>query len=284
MCEVVSDLLPVKELEKRWVFPFDILLIGGDDLVLVTPAAQAMTVASALAERFYTLANEEQQPESAGQTETHSLSVGVVLAPTNYPFSLLLKLVEDTLKFAKKDGSKAATKKGSEYGKTRINFLVVSGNTSQSFGKVYDLLHRKKKTSSFYATMRPYTLEKLQFLLTMLRTGSQLALGRSKLHQLREAVLHLNLSTSVTESLAVLRSWKAEERNFVVKEVYSTEKKYPLAQWDEQNPAALFPVVTFPWLVDNTEKDAKRYSTLLLDFVELYDFVAREDGDGHDKD
>ena len=56
--------------------------------------------------------------------------------------------------------------------------------------------------------------------------GGQLALGRSKLHQLREAVLHLNLSILVTESLAVLRSWKAEERNFVVKEVYSTEKTY----------------------------------------------------------
>jgi hypothetical protein len=283
MCEVVSDHLPVKDLGESWVFPFDILLIGGDDLVLVTPAAQAMAVAYALAERFYVLANGNQQRDSTKQTEKHSLSVGVVLAPTNYPFSLLLNLVEDTLKFAKKDGSKVLAKKESEYGRTRINFLVVSGNTSQSFGKVYDLWHRKGKTSqhSFYATMRPYTLEQLKFLLVMLREGSRHSLGRSKLHQLREAVLQLNLSTSVTESLAVLRSWKEKERDFVVKKVYSTEIGYPLSQWDEQNPTALFPVVTFPWLVDNKEKGVKRYSTLLLDFVELYDFVAREDGDGH---
>jgi len=286
MCKVISDRLPVKELGKSWVFPFDILLIGGDDIVLVTPAAQAMPVAYALAERFYTLTNGEQRQDSREQAETHSLSVGVVLAPTNYPFSLMLNLVEDTLKFAKKDGSKEIEKEKSEYGKTRINFLVVSGNTSQSFRKVYKLLHQKDKKSqhSFYATMRSYTLERLKFLLEMLQEGSRLALGRTKLHQLREAILQLNLSTSVTESLTVLRSWKEEERDFVVTKVYSTERKYPLYEWDEQNPAAHFPIVTFPWLVDSKEKDIKQYRTLLLDFVELYDFVAQEDGDGYDKD
>ncbi len=281
MCEVISDHLPV----EGWVFPFDILLIGGDDIVLVTPAAQAMPVAYALAERFYALTNGEAQQDDKEEEEKNTLSASVVLAPTNYPFSLLLNLAEDTLKFAKKDGSKIVEKKEGKYEKTRVNFLVVSGSTSQSFGKVYDMLRRKKDKKSphpFYATMRPYTLEQLKFLLTMLQEGSRLALGRSKLHQLREAVLQLNLSTSVTESLAVVRSWKREERDFVVKKVYSTERGYPLYQWDEQNPAANFPVVTFPWLVDK-EKDTKRHSTLLLDFVELYDFVAREDSDGHDE-
>ncbi len=280
MCKVISDRLPVKEPRESRVFPFDILLIGGDDIVLVTPAAQAMPVAYALAERFYTLTNGEQRQDSREQAETHSLSVGVVLAPTNYPFSLMFNLVEDTLKFAKMDGSKVVEQEKHAYEKTRINFLVVSGNTSQSFGKVYKLLHQKKSQHSFYATMRPYTLEQLKFLLEMLQEGSRRALGRTKLHQLREAILQLNLSTSVTESLAVLRSWKEEERDFVVKKVYSTERKYPLYEWDEQNPAAPFPVVTFPWLVDSKEKDIKQYRTLLLDFVELYDFVAQEDGDG----
>jgi CRISPR/Cas system-associated protein Cas10 (large subunit of type III CRISPR-Cas system) len=181
MCKVISDRLPVKELGKSWVFPFDILLIGGDDIVLVTPAAQAMPVAYALAELFYMLTNEEQRQDSKEQAETHSLSVSVVLAPTNYPFSLMLNLVEDTLKFAKKDGSKVVEKEKSAYGKTRINFLVVSGNTSQSFSKVYKLLHQKDEKSqhSFYATMRPYTLERLKFLLEMLQEGSRLALGRT---------------------------------------------------------------------------------------------------------
>jgi hypothetical protein len=122
-------------------------------------------------------------------------------------------------------------------------------------------------------------VEQLEFLLKMLREGRQLSLGRTKLHQLREAILHRDLSTSVTGSLAVLRTWRDEERDFVVKQVYSTERNYPLFQGDEQNPAASFPVVTFPWFVENKEGGKKQYSTILLDFVELYDFVAREVGE-----
>ncbi len=278
MGDVISASLPPKQLgEETWIFPFDILLIGGDDIVVVTPAAQAMPFAHALAKRFYEEANKDRQEDE----EEHSLSASVVLAPTNYPFSLLRDLAEDALKFAKKDGSKTFAAKKSDYGKTRVNFLVVAGSTSQGFGNVYNHLHRKYEDSqrSFYATMRPYTLEQLEFLLTMLREGRRLSLGRTKLHQLREAILHLNLSTSVIESLAVLRTWREEERDFVAKNVYSTERKFPLFQWDEQNPTALFPVVTFPWFIENKENGTKRYTTLLLDFVELYDFVAREVGD-----
>jgi len=285
-CQVIADHLPARERDKdknTWVFPFDILLIGGDDIVLVTPAAQAMEVAYGLAEQFYLFANKEQEnrnPQEAQEKkkseEAHSLSVSVILAPTNYPFSLLQTLAEDALKFAKKDGSKTDMRKKSDYGKTRVNFLVVSGSTSQSFDKVYGTLHRKDQAyqNSFYATMRPYTLEQLHFLLNMLKKGSKLALGRSKLHQLREAILQLNLSTSVTECLAVLRSWKKKQRNFVATKVYRTERKHPLYQWDDQHPAARFPIVTFPWLVDSREDGTRRYQTLLLDFVELYDFIA----------
>jgi hypothetical protein len=283
MCDVIHDHLPAEKLRKEnWMFPFDILLIGGDDIVLVTPAAQAMPFAHALAKRFYVLANKERKEEE----EEHSLSVAVVLAPTNYPFSLMRDLAEDALKFAKKDGSKTFATKKSDYGKTRVNFLVVAGSTSQSFQKAYNHLRKKYKDAhrSFYATMRPYTLEQLEFLLTMLREGRQLSLGRTKLHQLREAILHRDLSTSVIESLAVLRTWREDERDFVVKKVYSTERGNSLLQWDQQNPAARFPVVTFPWFVENKENGAKHYSTLLLDFVELYDFVAREGGDEHDQD
>ncbi len=252
MCDVIQDQLPVKKGIDGLVFPFDILLIGGDDLVFVAPAAQAMSVAHALAKQFYKFANQDKsandnQDEQAKdkekkecgdgtkEAEKHSLSIGVVLAPTNYPFSLLRKLAESTLKFAKKDGSKRIEKKKSEYDKTRINFLVVAGSTSHDFDKVYKQLYKKRKTDSFYATMRPYTVEQLEFLLKRLKEGNKYALGRSKLHQLREAVLQLNRSTSVTESLALLRTWKADERDFMVKEVYN-----PLTQWDEAESSGKF--------------------------------------------
>ncbi len=36
-------------------FPFDILLVGGDDIVIVTPADKALQVAYTLAEQFHQL-------------------------------------------------------------------------------------------------------------------------------------------------------------------------------------------------------------------------------------
>ncbi len=75
-------------------FPFDILLIGGDDIVIVTPADKALQVARTLAEKF----NEYTDKK-------YTLSVGVVLAPVKYPFSQSRMLVEETLKAAKKSGA-----------------------------------------------------------------------------------------------------------------------------------------------------------------------------------
>lgn len=265
------------------VFPFDILLMGGDDVIIVTPAAVAMQVALAIATAFY---KAEQPGEKTAATRLgRALSVGVVLAPVNYPFGLLNDLASDALKFAKKDSAKAQTAKKSEFGDTRINFLVVTGSTSQSFNKVYDdALARKDKKSerSFYATLRPYTVEQLHILLQALQEGNTLALGRTKLHQLREAVLRKNLTTSVGDGLALLRNWNSKQRDFMLKQVYTLNSQHPLYQWNAENPAESFPRVTFPWFADGKEHDSAVYRTVLLDFIELYDFVAREEEERSD--
>lgn len=85
----------------KWEFPFDILLLGGDDLVMVTPASQAMDVALTTAKGFNEL-TKGWEPEGKGYT----LSIGVILAPIKYPFGLLQDLAETTLKAAKKKSGK----------------------------------------------------------------------------------------------------------------------------------------------------------------------------------
>ncbi len=291
---------------KKPLFPFDILLLGGDDVMLVVPASSAMDVALTIAKEFYALTEEQaakrkeqaiqrQIGEITGEREKlykpHTLSVGVVLAPIKYPFGLLQELVSSTLKFAKMEGAKKAkahTTQQSEYGNTLINFMVVTGSTSLDFKKVYTNLSDKKvpvsvagrsQQAAFYATLRPYTPEQLRTLLDAIREGNKLGLGRTKLHQVREAVLKMNLSTSVSEGLAVLRNWRVRQREYVVNHIYSLGGIYQIPYRDEQNPASLFPRVTFPWFADGE----KTYRTSLLDFVELYDFVAREEGDSDDE-
>jgi hypothetical protein len=241
-------------------FPFDILLVGGDDIVIVTPADKAIQVAHTLAEQFHQFAGE------------YTLSIGLVLAPVKYPFSLQHELVEETLKAAKKSGAQQSRHASSNdlQEHSRVNFVVVTGNTSLRYERQYEELHCKSTThnnNEFYATLRPYTLSNLEWLLDQLKKGNEKRLGRTKLHQLREAILKLNQTTTILESLALLRNWKKDERDFVKQMAQTFDTRLTPQQ---QRMGTLF-----PWSLDGKESSDSLtiYRTPLLDFIELYDFV-----------
>jgi len=282
----IKDHLKLKEQQtgdlKNPVFPFDILLLGGDDICMVVPASVALDVALTLIETFR---------EETKQKQT--LSVGVVLAPIKYPFGLLQETASTALKFAKKVGSDArvkAEKAGNAVDDTRINFFIVTGGSSSDFKSVHDTVYHEQNdttTQDFYATLRPYAPQDLRTLLSAIRDKDGASLGRTKLHQVREAVLQMNLTTSVSDALAVLRNWREKQRNHVVHNVYEFAGRYQMPRSDPDDPVSGFPRVTFPWFFDGRikkkvkkqKKDFDIYRTPLLDFTELYDFVSREEGE-----
>ncbi len=116
--------------------------------------------------------------------------------------------------------------------------------------------------------MRPYTLSQLNWLLDQLREGNKMRLGRTKLHQLREAILKLDNTRTILEALALLRNWKEKERNFIKDMVRELDIRQTMKQ---QQMGTLF-----PWFLDGKESRGNRasYRTPLLDFIELYDFVS----------
>lgn len=254
-------------------FPFDMLLIGGDDAVIVTPAAQALDVACTLAKTFHEFTR-ENVPDRVGRT----LSIGVVFAPVKYPFGLLRDLAYDTLKYAKKEGANRRHPESAHGKDTFINFMSVTGSLSLNFGTIYKSLQDKHisdgaREAALYATLRPYTVEELEILLAAIREGKRKGLGRTKLHQLREAVLKLNLSTSVYEGMAILNSWRQDQRDIVMKYFLQLSNHFQVAHRDAEKPETQFPRITFPWFVDGDDT----YRSPLLDFVDLYDFVAQEE-------
>jgi hypothetical protein len=295
--------------EKVPVFPFDILLVGGDDIVMVTDATKAMDVACEMAQQFRALANEVRTFEENGQIDERirerisdllkegkmSLSISVVLAPVKYPFGLLQDMTESALKFAKKaahdDRAKLKEEDRKQFDGSRINFFVVTGGSKPDFKDIYNDFYKRKdkgKEQEFHATLRPYTPEELQRLLSAIREGK--SLGRTKLHQLREAVYDKSLSKSVMKALAALRSWNDTQRDYIVRRVvygqsYEYRKqRYKMSDGDPQDLIATFPRVTFPWFYDGENKEEYEvYRTPLLDFIELYDFVAREGGNNGDR-
>lgn len=264
------------------VFPFDILLLGGDDAVMVTPASVAFDVALTIADKFHEYTDDK-----------YTLSVGVVLAPIKYPFGLLLDLAETTLKFAKDEAAKRrlkAAEKGQPYIETgMINFMTVLGSTSRDFKKVYGFLkstkeEKKRTEKDFYATLRPYNTEQLGRLLSMIREGHQKGLGRTKLQQLREAILEMNLTASQSNAKALLRNWKENQRDFMINRLYEFANLYQQQQFHADDPTSLSYERSFPWFADGKDDyQRKIYRTSLLDFVELYDFVTGEEADGGDE-
>jgi hypothetical protein len=272
---------PIKD-EFVPTFGFDVLLIGGDDILLLTHSSVAMQVATTLAKEFADWTRQQAAedaallPEVRQSLQESTLSVGVVLAPIKYPFRLLLDLVEDVLQHSKKKGAEA--KPDPTYSTTFINFMTVTGNTSQQYKKEFESHLRYKPedeaTPIFYATLRPYPVTDLVTLLNLIREGKRDKVGRSKLHQLREAILLKNRSTSVVEGLVAMRNWEPRRRNFMIERVYPLG--HELNAIDPQTVLTLFSPdhrVIFPWYYAGLEENRMVYQTPLLDFVELFDFL-----------
>lgn len=282
ICTAITEHLQVAshvkpgQASKHSVFPFDILLLGGDDICMVVPASVAMDVALTLGQTF-----REQTDKK------YTLALSVVLAPVKYPFGLVYDMAGTALKFAKRAGADARAQNPTA-DDTRINFLIVTGGSNNDFKAVYDAQYytsNKETHQDFYATLRPYSPENLNLLLQAIRSREGTNLGRTKLHQMREAIYLMNLTTSVSESLAVLRNWREGQRDHIARYVYAFAERYQIQKSDLTDPTAYFPPVIFPWFASGTSPKTgyQMYRTYLLDMIELYDFISREKGDNHDE-
>ncbi|HZS75773.1 MAG TPA: hypothetical protein VFA41_04105 [Ktedonobacteraceae bacterium] len=277
MSQAVVRHLPIVRGENKdeYMFPFDILLIGGDDVMVVTPANVAIDVALTLATEFHEATNKQ-----------HTLSIAVIISPIKYPFGLLHELAETTLKRAKKEAAERENKaqergKREEFDMSTINFVVVAGNTGHDFNKVMEPLSRENKDegTKFYATLRPYSVEELEELREAIRIGKERDLGHTKLHQLREAVMKKNLTTSVSDARAVLTNWKEKQWQHVYSYVYQVASRYGKQHKIHEKPVSGLPRMRFPWFEDGEGV----YRSPLLDFAELYDFIEQKGGNGGTK-
>ncbi len=69
-------------------------------------------------------------------------------------------------------------------------------------------------------------------------------------------------------------NWKRDQREYIIEHVYEFARSY-------QDPSSISSIqkllnyhVTFPWFTDKKMDKQEVYLTSLLDFIELYDFVA----------
>lgn len=271
----------------KWIHPFEILTIGGDDVMLIVPAEKALEIAKTIGEEFEKILltldpslavspEKVQKPESTihrcklGEPPSFqcqlSMSIGVLITALDTPIYYAENLANQLLKSAKKK-AKEAKKDLSYYGGT-IDFLVMKSVTmlSSSIVKFREkgLVIEGKPKLKLYAA--PYTLHEIGGLLETVKALKDSEFPRSQLYQVR-SLLEQGKNTAILNY-----------RYFRVR--LKEEKQQPLLEkfekaWcppkDPNNGGNLA-----PWM-SLKEDSSTTYETIWRELVDLYPFVEEPD-------
>lgn len=278
--------------------PFEILAIGGDDLLLIVPGNQAFDVALAIGYFFeeamaHQLSTHPSQPIADRyhgregifvQKFQHlhpklGLSAGVIIAHDTAPLFFLDDLAGELLKSAKKVAQRN-TQKG-YYGGS-IDFMVMKSVTmvtskinvfrKKAFGD-YDTetdapAHLNgDKERQYRLTARPYTWHEFAGLLETVRALKKASLPRSQLYRLRGV-----LYDALAEGKGVTHSIMEYLHTCVrLNAVQSHTLRTHIDQYwcTRSSPDTVSRIPLPPWIRLNE----KQWETIWADIVELYDMV-----------
>ena len=265
-----------------WIHPFEIITIGGDDVLIIVPANKALEIAQSIGEKFeeilahterYSLQPHETknpaschryQGETAPRSQSRlSISSGVLITAENTPIYYADKLVTQLLKSAKKK-TKDLKKKG-YFGGT-VDFLALKAVTMissniESFrneGLTVRFPERQQELKLYAA---PYTLHELKGLIETIRAVKESGFPRSQLYQIRSLLEQGKRTAILNYRYFRIRLGKNEQRLL--------ESHFEAAWCEaETNRGNLA-----PWSTAIRKKDKTTYETLWRELVELYDFI-----------
>jgi len=261
--------------------PADILLLGGDDLLVVLPADRALPFARAVCQEFERrtreaiagLAGPVRQffaDRVAGRGLT--ISCGVALGRANYPFYLLLDLVEQLLHSAKRAGS--GQQSGPYAAGALIDFHRVAGAAS------HELKHVRREDYQAETdrprTLRPLSLAQLSALQEAVRTLRRSRFPRSKLHALFEAALAESPVQAERRVREVFSRCRDSDRQPERRALWEAVARLAPSGWHCE----------FPWFEpppgseeEQTRDRQDRRLTPIADLAEAYDlFPLQEEG------
>jgi CRISPR-associated protein Cmr2 len=275
--------------DEVWIHPFEIITIGGDDVLLIVPANKALVIAKVIGEKFeeilvnkgkYSLAD-------AAKTATHqsknnsstgdrihrykpaapsskcclSISSGVLITAVDTPIYYADKLVSQLLKSAKKRAKELRDKYF--YGGT-VDFLTLKAITMissniEAFRKEGLTINRPQQQLKLYAA--PYTLHELDGLLKTAQALKKSKFPRSQLYQIR-SLLERGKRTAILNYRYFRVRLKKEQQALLLQDF---ESVWCDAETNNGNLA--------PWLTAKKEADKTIYETIWRELVELAPFT-----------
>ena len=274
------------------VHPFEIISIGGDDLLLIVPGSKAFEVVHAIGENFdrefdsyskFTEREKDKWGESQRYTPTEwvdqqhrqpafSLSLGFVIADEHTPIGFLEHLANSLLGSAK---TRAKTLKKPEVGYVggTVDFLVLK-SFSMITSELADFRKKFYKTDTENSlTMRPFTLHELRGLIQTVQAFKNGKFPRSQLYQLQQS-LRVGRQTSTLDYFYFRSRLRDGKGKLIQRELERNWQGAPDIA-DGQGP----------WYAMPQKQGAEeiQYETLLFDIIEAYEFIPEPDGQPDDQ-
>lgn len=266
------------------IHPFEIVSIGGDDLILIVPADKALAISLDIAQALEDVFRNDNPSyqDAAGKVQRYesntfeatgrpqiSLSAGVVLAQENNPIFFLNDIVDALLKSAK-DQAKRLKKQG--YAGGTVDFMALKSVTmvTSSVGEFRRTALREVKGPArgkgcevLNLTARPYTLHELRGLLRTADALTKARFPRSQLYHLRQQLPEGRFLSSL--NYLYFTSRLSPKHSALVR------REFDQSWHDSSDPV--------PWRRrrsqgDDADPEAPReWESVLADIVEISDFV-----------
>lgn len=281
--------------DGAWIHPFEIITIGGDDIILIVPADRALAIAKTIGEQFeqillrqvhipgveikgeYQSAPPEKpidiskchrylsQNAAASKCQL-STSIGVLIADYKTPIYYAKKLYEQLLKSAKK---RAKDLKKHGYCGGTVDFMVMKSVTALS-SSIEDfrkeaLTKDSPQELKLYAA--PYTLHEIGGLIESVKALKKAEFPKSQLYQIR-SFLEQGKNTTIL-NYRYFRTRLKDGNSEILKKEFEEAWCKPK---DPENNGNLA-----PWMSVIEENKRTVYETIWREIVDIYDFIELED-------
>ncbi|MBD2152232.1 type III-B CRISPR-associated protein Cas10/Cmr2 [Pseudanabaena sp. FACHB-1277] len=258
------------------IHPFEIIAIGGDDVLIIVPADKALAIAQTIGEKFEEILKskgrydipstkkpidysfQRYQNGSIKPSESFlSTSLGVLITAENTPIYYAEKLVGQLLKSAKKKAKALKTKHGYHGG--TIDFLSMKSVTMLSSNvESFRKEGLSKGNLRFFAA--PYTLHEIGGLIEVVKVLKSANFPRSQLYQLRSL-----LENGKQTGMINYRYFRVRLKDGQSEIRTHFEDAWCKPKTNNGNLA--------PWMTGTDEQDKIFYETIWRDLVDIYDFV-----------
>jgi hypothetical protein len=244
------------------IHPFEIITVGGDDVLLIVPADVALPIAARTSEGF--------RERMAGDDQVVlTMSAGVVIADDHNPVQVLLQLSKELLRSAKRVRRQHG---GVQPGMVDFHVLLSQDMLAEKVGNVrgdspYKLseINEHGRKVNLRLLGRPYTAPQVLALWKALQELAAKGFSKSQMHRLGEVLMTGRRSSTLFYAYQKARRDTADAYEALDKVIRAARSLD-----DRTDPEPWFEVEDDP---------CYKFGTALWDIAELYDFVPKSGGE-----